>query len=91
MSRLMRAVAALVFVALLSLLTLSSPADAATHAPCISHTAVAPYVSRVDDGVTTLSGAGGIGGCPAPVEWTSAIVTFTPGDSGVCGSYGGGD
>jgi len=26
-----------------------------------------------------------------PYEWDSTTVTFTPGDSGVCGSYGGGD
>jgi len=27
----------------------------------------------------------------APYEWDSVTVTFVPGDSGVCGSFGGGD
>lgn len=26
-----------------------------------------------------------------PFEWISPVATFKPGDSGVCGSYGGGD
>jgi hypothetical protein len=138
-----------------------APAAAATHAPCVRHSAVAPTVATITDGVTVLSGAGDIGGCPAvattasesvtvtvclqrldsagwvdaacngpvtkgwnrywryarqlglsvtatcvdgdwrtdvrggdgwdPTEWASPVVTFAPGDSGVCGSYGGGD
>lgn len=36
----------------------------------------------------TTENAGGSDGVP---EWHSTTVTFTPGDSGVCGSYGGGD
>jgi len=135
-------------------------ASADTHSACSGHTAVAPYVSDISNGVSTLHGAGQIGGCPAPIgtesvsitvalqsfdvdtqmwidkatanyskswnryyrlarqagggvdatcvvgdwrtdvkggdgfqptEWTSPVVTFVAGDSGVCGSYGGGD
>lgn len=135
-----------------------STAAAATHSPCTRHSATTPYVLTVNNGVTTLQGAGDIGGCPSsvategvtirvclqhldvagwtdqacadasrswnrysrfarqagasvtatctngdwrtrvtggdgwdPTEWASPVRTFLPGDSGVCGSYGGGD
>jgi len=73
MRRMLLAAAAALAAAVL--LAVPAPAGAVTHSPCAGHTAVAPYVSRVDDGVTTLSGAGGIGGCPVPVGTESVTVT----------------
>lgn len=67
----------LLLVAVLAVLalTLASPASAATHSPCTSHIAVAPYVSDVTDGVTTIGGAGQIGGCPVPVGTEGVAIT----------------
>jgi len=53
----------------------ASRAVGATHSPCTSLLAVAPYVSDVTDGVTTIGGAGQIGGCPVPVGTEGVAIT----------------
>ena len=64
-----------VLAALAVVLASAVPAAAVTHAPCAGHYVTAPYVALVDDGVTTLQGAGGIGGCPAPAGTESVTIT----------------
>lgn len=129
------------------LLAVAAPADAAS--VCAVHAAGTPYVSLVQNGVTTLAGSGGVAGCQsgssvtitvslqmldgatwvdqasvthfkfmspryakqdyqtvkatcAVGDWriltvgdgyvvAGPVARFSAGDSGVCGSYGGGD
>jgi hypothetical protein len=154
----LRGITAAVVLGVAATAMVITSAQADTHTPCIRRSAVAPYVSTIDDGIATLSFSGDIGGCPSstltegvritlhaqhlkdggwtdaatatyarswnqysrfarqtggtihatcmvgdwrtlvtggdgfePTAWSSEVVTFTPGDSGVCGSYGGGD
>ena len=156
----MRRLLPILATTIIILATLTTPAHAATHAPCVGHIATTPHVTLLLEGTNTIiEGSGAITGCPVPIgtetvtltvtlqhqeqgewvdyytkgptikgwsryyryarqhsltvngpclvgdwrthvtggdgyqptSWDSTTATFVPGDSGVCGSYGGGD
>jgi hypothetical protein len=76
-TRLARWAAAALAAAGLAVLGFVTPAGAATHSPCAGHPVGTPSVFTVDSGVTTLTGGGGITGCPPVYTYTSESVTIT--------------
>jgi hypothetical protein len=67
-----------IMLALGAMISLPGYAGAVTHAPCTGHSASVPYVDVINgDGTSTLTGSGGISGCPLVTTTKSESVTLT--------------